>query len=174
MTHHSVNTSIIDGPSRPLPAAPGELSNPEPAVPPSGDASQPAARCIHRTPGGRRCKALVSDSASGLCFHHAQRRQKKTAAEELAQTLTEGINDFTSPHNINTFLSRLLQLLAKDAIPTRRAAVMAYITNQLLRTISVIDHQEAFAEKHPTIIFDLPRPDRSEDPQDEPQMAPQT
>src|SRR6266404_3188117 len=59
---------------------------------------------------------------------------------------------------INDFLARLLLLLAQDKISTRRAAVLAYITNQLLRTLPAIA-KEVNAE--PTqIIFDMPGPDR--------------
>ena len=43
-------------------------------------------------------------------------------------------------------------------IATRRAAVLAYITNQLLRTLPAIAKEE---NAEPTqIIFDMPGPDR--------------
>jgi hypothetical protein len=77
---------------------------------------------------------------------------------EIASTLTANLDDFTSAAQINDFLSRLLLLLAQDKISTRRAAVLAYITNQLLRTLPAIAKEE---NAEPTsFIFDAPRPER--------------
>ena len=141
---------------------------------PNSIPSKDSSRCQHRFANRKRCRLSTPTVGASFCPMHAKLPEHQGAPLDLSPDLLEGLTNFQSPTDLNEFLARLLRLLAKDAIPTRRAAVMAYITNQLLRTISVIDHQEAFAEKHPTIIFDLPRPDRSEDPQDEPQMAPQT
>jgi hypothetical protein len=46
-------------------------------------------------------------------------------------------------------------------ISSRRAAVLAYITNQLLRTVAAIDRENEAQVESPaprTIIFDMPRP----------------
>jgi hypothetical protein len=42
---------------------------------------------------------------------------------------------FDSACQINDFLSTVIDLVVKNAISARRAAVLAYITNQLLRTL---------------------------------------
>src|SRR5712672_70675 len=105
-----------------------------------------SARCNHRFSNGMRCRLL------GFGTHDPT---------EIAATLTVNLDDFTSAAQINDFLARLLLLLAQDKISTRRAAVLAYITNQLLRTLPAIA-KEVNAE--PTrIIFDMPGPDRTED-----------
>jgi len=69
------------------------------------------------------------------------------------------------PSQINDFLSALLVHLAQDRISARRAAVLAYITNQLLRTLPAIEKElEAQSpEDAPgtAIVLDLPRPHRS-------------
>ena len=71
---------------------------------------------------------------------------------EIASTLTANLDDFTSAAQINNFLSRLLLLLAQDKIATRRAAVLAYITNQLLRTLHAIAKEE---NAEPQVILDM-------------------
>jgi hypothetical protein len=80
---------------------------------------------------------------------------------DLSAALTEGLAQFTSAAPLNDFLSRLLLLLARDRISPRRAAVLAYITNQLLHTVSVMG-QEAAARNPknlpPKIIWDIPGP----------------
>jgi hypothetical protein len=89
---------------------------------------------------------------------HSSCRSTPARCHGIASTLTVNLDDFTSAAQINDFLSRLLLLLAQDKISTRRAAVLAYITNQLLRTLPAIAKEE---DAEPTkIIFDMPGPDR--------------
>ena len=123
------------------------------------------ARCLHRFPNGMRCR-LVGFGSQPFCPKHTQfAAPPQPDPAEIASTLTANLDDFTSAAQINDFLSRLLLLLAQDKISTRRAAVLAYITNQLLRTLPAIA-KEANAE--PTqIIFDMPGPDRDRQAPDE-------
>ena len=52
------------------------------------------------------------------------------------------------------FLAKLIILQAQNRISTRRAAVLAYITNQLLRTFAAIKRVQAEqAAEVPQIIF---------------------
>jgi len=119
-----------------------------------------SARCIFLYPNGRRCRLSATTPNSHFCPAHTRLPQNQPEPAEVASTLTANLDDFTSAAQINNFLSRLLLLLAQDKISTRRAAVLAYITNQLLRTLPAIA-KEVNAE--PTqIIFDMPGPDRTE------------
>ena len=120
-----------------------------------------SARCNHRFSNGMRCR-LLGFGTQPFCPKHAQLLVPPPPdSAEIAATLTVNLDDFTSAAQINDFLARLLLLLAHDKISTRRAAVLAYITNQLLRTLPAIA-KEVNAE--PTqIIFDMPGPDRTED-----------
>jgi hypothetical protein len=128
---------------------------PQPAKPSSINNS---ARCSHRFPNGMRCR-LFSFANQPFCPKHTQPTvMPPPDPAEIASTLTANLDDFTSAAQINNFLSRLLLLLAQDKIATRRAAVLAYITNQLLRTLPAIAKEE---NAEPTqIIFDMPGPDR--------------
>ena len=54
-----------------------------------------------------------------------------TAAADTPASLTGDLNEFPSAIPINDFLARLILLLAENKISPRRAAVLAYITNQL-------------------------------------------
>jgi hypothetical protein len=114
-----------------------------------------SARCIYLYPNGRRCRL---NGNPNFCPAHAPLPVNQPNPAEIASTLTANLDDFTSAAQINNFLSRLLLLLAQDKISTRRAAVLAYITNQLLRTLPAIAKEE---NAEPTqIIFDMPGPDR--------------
>ncbi len=118
-----------------------------------------SARRNHRFPNGMRCR-LIGFGSQPFCPKHTQPAAAPPPPDpaEIASTLTADLDDFTSAAQINDFLSRLLLLLAQDKISTRRAAVLAYITNQLLRTLPAIAKEE---NAEPTsFIFDAPRPER--------------
>ena len=114
-----------------------------------------SARCIYLYPNGRRCRL---NGSPNFCPAHAPLPANQPNPAEIASTLTAHLDDFTSAAQINDFLSRLLLLLAQDKISTRRAAVLAYITNQLLRTLPAIAKEENAEPAQ--IIFDMPGPDR--------------
>jgi hypothetical protein len=128
-------------------------ANPSPA----SDSS----RCQHRFANGQRCRLLASGSETNYCPRHAKLPQNQREPADLTDTLTAGLGEFTSAAPINDFLSRLLLLLAQNRISPRRAAVLAYVANQLLHTLSAME-KEATAKdskKAPIkIIWDLPRP----------------
>ena len=123
--------------------------------------------CRQRTPSGRRCRMPITDPASGLCPKHAAAQKKDRDAANLAATLIGDTQEFTSAVAINRSLGELYKLLARDEIAPRRAAVMAYTGSLLLRTLPAIEHEQILEEDHnqydgPTVIWDLPRPDRSQ------------
>lgn len=76
-----------------------------------------------------------------------------SAPADLSATLTADLSDFKSAVPINDPLSRLLLVLAQDRISPRRAAVLAYISNLLLRTLPAIDR-----EHNPDDDWEFPRP----------------
>jgi hypothetical protein len=128
--------------------------------------------CRHRTASGRRCRQPISDPHSGLCFTHAARRQKDGDLADLSSSLTGHSEEFQTATGINRSLADLYVLLAQNRISPRRAAVLAYISNLLLRSLSAIDREENLQtgeDTGPTIVWDLPRPNR--DPVDRSAVA---
>jgi hypothetical protein len=130
-----------------------------------------SARCIYFYPNGRRCRLSATTTNSHVCPAHTRMPQDQPEPDEVASTLTANLDDFPPAAQINNFPSRLLLLLTQDKISTsraavlayitnqlRRAAVLAYITNQLLCTLLAIAKEEN--REGTTIIFDMPGPDR--------------
>jgi hypothetical protein len=122
-------------------------------------------RCRHFTDHGRRCQLPVVDTRSGFCFRHAKPQPAPSDSVDFSAELIGELTDFESAVAINKFLTNLLGLVSKGRISPRRAAVLAYITNQLLHTHRAIDYDD---DRHSgddkvTIIMDVPRPDRSQD-----------
>jgi hypothetical protein len=129
----------------------------EPSINSSSASDLP--RCQYHTRTGRRCRHAVSNAATGLCSKHSASRPVRLEGSDLTAYLTDGLSDFTSAIPLNKFLSRLLQLQVEGRIHPRRAAVMAYTCNLILRTLPAIEH-ELYPEDEPvTIDFGtLPRP----------------
>jgi hypothetical protein len=122
-----------------------------------------AARCQHRTRTGRRCRHSISDAAAGLCSKHINSRQKYRQEADLSATLLGQLTELSSACDINKVLSNLFLALTQDRIAARRAAVLAYIGNLLLRTLPAMDREvNGDPDADPVIIFDLPRPNRSQ------------
>jgi hypothetical protein len=118
--------------------------------------------CQHRFPSRRFCRMPISDHGSGLCFKHANEKRKERDLAELASALTGKCEDFKTAAGINHSLGELYKLLADNKIAPRRAAVLAYISNLLLRTIPVIYQETHVDDDEPiTISFkNAPRPIR--------------
>ena len=97
-----------------------------------------SARCIHRDPKGRQCRALALDRRSGFCPRHLAEQQQDLAADHFRH-LTTRCQFFQTAQGINYSLLNLYQLLAQNRISPRRAAVLSYISSLLLRTLPQID-----------------------------------
>lgn len=121
--------------------------------------------CQHRTASGRHCRMAVTDPSSSLCLRHAAQRQKVLDLADLSATLIGDAEDFRSAVTINRSLGELYKLQARNQIAPRRAAVMAYTANLLLRTLPAIEHELHPEDEKVIIDFgNLPRPGRPSKP----------
>ncbi len=94
-------------------------------------------RCQHRTPTGRQCRSVVADPGSSYCAAHAA--SEPGDSQDFLAALTEKACRFQNAQGINYSLGALYTLLAQGRISPRRASVLAYISNLLLRTLPAID-----------------------------------
>ncbi len=140
-------------------------SIPDPiAVPPK----TPTSRCPYLYPNGKRCSLPGLPVHSGFCLRHSQAIAPTAIpvpvyndSEDLSADLLPDLSEFNSGVDINKFLARLLRLVTKGSISPRRAAVLAYITNQLLHSHRAIARETNPGDDEPQrIIIDMPRPDR--------------
>jgi hypothetical protein len=100
-----------------------------------------AHRCNHFTSTGRQCLSLAT-GRSGQCARHAA-AQAELQARDYARHLLRGSKGFQTAGGINYSLGDLYSLLAQNRISPRRAAVLAYISSLLLRTLPAIDKDRA-------------------------------
>jgi hypothetical protein len=111
----------------------------------------------------------VSDADSGLCRKHAAERQQQLDQADFSAALIGDVEEFRSAVDINHSLGELFKLQARNQISPRRAAVMAFTCNLLLHTLPAIERENE--SKGVQIIWDLPRPDRSEPRPENPTYA---
>ena len=125
-------------------------------------------RCLHRFANGKRCRQSGLESQSGLCSHHFRLSSVAVAfpsspvdSADLSAELLYDLSKFSSAEDLREFLTRLLVQATKGRVSPRRAAVLAYITNQLLHSHCVVQKEEKELDNQSQqIIFDLPRPKR--------------
>jgi hypothetical protein len=128
-----------------------------------------SARCQHRFANGKHCRNSASQSHFGLCLHHftvsaaggASRQPSPSDSVDLSAELLPELSEFSSGADIRQFLARLLIQVTKGRVSPRRASVLAYITNQLLHSHRAINRE--IDQEPVTVIWDAPRPDRSQD-----------
>jgi hypothetical protein len=119
-------------------------------------------RCRHTYVNGKRCRLPLTDTESAFCVRHARLPENQINPDNTAN-LTAGLTQFTSAEPVNEFLSRLLLLLGQNRISPRRAAVLAHIANQILRTVAVMDRKadtpenrlKAFVESTPVTAYEV-------------------
>ena len=172
MNQQTTNSSFINNSSGPSslssPVAPAEASSlkatrkskvtakasiPKAAAPTA--ATKRNDRCRHYTSTGRRCRLSVLDPASGLCFRHVGHRFEPSD-EDLSPAFVGLLSGFQSASRIHDFLTQVTVLLVQNRISTRRAAILAYLGQILLRTLPAIDCELDEKEDHQPVIFDIP------------------
>src|SRR5262250_1839738 len=106
--------------------------------------------CRHRTPTGRRCRLPALDY-SGLCFRHAAVRDAYSDSIDLSSAFGDKLSQFNSAVEIHDFLAQLTALLVQGRISCRRASVLAFNSQLLLRTLPAVEHEAGRDE--PEIII---------------------
>jgi hypothetical protein len=109
----------------------------------------PQTQCNHRSTVGRRCHMLLAPDHPSLCAFHARVESKAETAhdrEVAAVELLAGIDNLHTPASVNLFLANLLKQVARNRIPRKNAIAMAYISQLLLNSISVMHRQARDAQ----------------------------
>jgi len=119
-------------------------------------------RCQYHYSNGKRCRFPGSPSQSGFCSRHFRLAdafpQPPSDATDLSADLLPEPSEFSLAEDIRLFLARLLVQVTTGRISSRRAAVLAFITNQLLHSHRAIQ-KEAQADPQPQrVILDMPGP----------------
>ncbi len=97
-------------------------------------------RCQYRYANGKRCRLSGSKPHFGFCPHHfclgnpSSSPEAYNDSQDLSSDLLPEFSQFSTAIDLRQFLARLLVLVTQGRISPRRAAVLSYITNQLLHS----------------------------------------
>jgi hypothetical protein len=91
-------------------------------------------RCRARNRDNTRCRHHA-DPFSRLCPKHSLRPTDLPEDTDLSHKFGPEMDDLSTAVHINAFLTTLVQCVVKNEISARRAAVIGYLTNQIIRTL---------------------------------------
>ena len=95
-------------------------------------------QCQQLTTDGRRCLLPRMKGHPSLCYVHAQRQQQLLDPKRVAAELLGPFQDLKTANAVNHALGSLFLLLAQNRIPPRNAAILAYIGQLLLQSLSPV------------------------------------
>jgi hypothetical protein len=137
-------------------------------------ASLPATHCQHISRSGRPCRYLANSPDSHFCQTHSKDQRRLDAL--LAAELYQAAGSLDAPQDVLPVLSKVFLATTQDQITPRKAAVLGYLGQMLLRAHreiafhQKIESQRQLESGELTDIFDVPRPIR-DDPPDPPKGA---
>ena len=120
-------------------------------------------RCAYFVAKGRRCRLPAGPGSSMFCPQHAPFGSQNPDTIDLSPALLGHLSGLRNPEDMQEVLGRIFFLLAEGRITTKRAAVLTYIVQQLLRTLPAIDRQQKAAEEAEPqgLVLDIPRRKRA-------------
>ena len=116
---------------------------------------QSRGQCLHTNADGRRCRMPARPGHDSLCLPHWQRRNRD--AKAVSVELLGPFAELTTATAVNHALAKLFSLVAQGRIPSRDAAVLAYIGQLLLNSLSAVRHEAELARGHDKWHGDLRR-----------------
>jgi hypothetical protein len=137
--------------------APGDTDAKE-----SQSRNEDSPRCAFRYANRHQCRFPMTPLSAPFCQQHSSFRPDDPDSINLAPALLGDLTELNTAVDMQTTLSKLFILLAQNRVTTKKASVLSYIIQQLLRTLPAI-YQETHGDSdddHVTIIMDGPRPIR--------------
>lgn len=94
---------------------------------------------------GRRCRMLRRDHPA-LCPFHARAAQQLRESHQLGSEISATLSgQFLTATDINFALGKVFTAVAQDRLPARNAALLAYLGQLLLQSISNVKKEYKFA-----------------------------
>lgn len=101
--------------------------------------------CKFQFADARRCRMLRRDHPS-LCPFHARAEQQLRESHQLGSEISRTLSgDFLTATDINFVLGKLFTAVAQNRIPRRNAAVLAYLGQLLLHSLSGVKQEFKFS-----------------------------
>lgn len=103
-----------------------------------------SALCQFPFADGRRCRMLRRDHPS-LCPFHARAAQQLRESHQLGSQISATLSgQFLTATDINFALGKVFTAVAQDRLPARNAALLAYLGQLLLQSLSNVKKEYKF------------------------------
>lgn len=97
--------------------------------------------CQYPYADGRRCRMLRHASHPSLCHFHSREERQLLEFDRLGDELASLTGEFKTVSDVNHVIGRLFKLVAKNRIPPRNAALLAYLAQLLLYSQKGVQHE---------------------------------
>lgn len=119
-----------------------------------------SSRCAYTNARSQRCR-MAASPGSPYCHSHA--KNTVIVASTLASELSQAAGALSAPEDVNRVLAKIFLALAEDRLSTRKAAVLGYIGQMLLRSHREIAFHKKLADDEakrndsgPHVVIDIP------------------
>ncbi|MGB8473823.1 MAG: hypothetical protein WCE61_07050 [Candidatus Acidiferrum sp.] len=102
--------------------------------------------CTFTFADGRQCRMLRSPAHPSFCAFHARQELQLLESQRLGAEISVSLNgDFLSATDINHVLGKLFIAVAQDRIPLRKAAILAYLGQVMLSSLTHVKQEFPFS-----------------------------
>ena len=121
-----------------------------------------ASRCAFTSVNQRRCRMPIASPDSRYCGFHC--RHEKADAQSICAELDQAAGSLQGPEDVLNVLSAVFRATTQNRIPIRKAAVLGYLGQMLLRAHREVAYRRSLdpenMEGKMTGWIDIPRPIR--------------
>lgn len=104
-----------------------------------------ASRCAFTSANNRRCRMPIASPDSRYCGFHW--RNEKADAQSLCAQLDQAAGTLQGPEDVLNVLSVIFRAATQTRIPLRKAAVLGYLGQMLLRAHREIAYRRSLEPK---------------------------
>ena len=103
--------------------------------------------CLFSFSDGRQCRMLRHKDHSTLCIFHARAERQLIEADKLGREIASPPSgEYLTAVDVNHVLGKLFGAVAQNRLPTRNAAILAYLGQLLLQSVPKVQDEIINAE----------------------------
>src|SRR6266705_3229570 len=103
--------------------------------------------CLFSFSDGRQCRMLRHKDHSALCIFHARAERQLIEADKLGREIASPPSgEYLTAVDVNHVLGKLFGAVAQNRLPTRNAAILAYLGQLLLQSVPKVQDEIINAE----------------------------
>ncbi len=103
--------------------------------------------CLFSFSDGRQCRMLRHKDHSTLCIFHARAERQLIEADKLGREIAAPPSgEYLTAVDVNHVLGKLFAAVAQNRLPTRNAAILAYLGQLLLQSVPKVQDEIINAE----------------------------